>query len=305
MGFLNFGKKSNAALSDADLEDLTVGEATLLRTLFAEKWPAAAGAITVNGDYAEGESGAQYGLYNLSRAVKLEPESNWPEVVERHISGLLSRQSAPRDEDLSDDQVLSLVKARLIPSSYLPESHRAAYTYRRAITTGLEAILMLDHPETTTAVADSIVSRFDAGQLWATALAAVAAEPVEEVHTLDAGSGAFQAIVSDSMFTASRVLDFPALLATAGVSSAPHGVLFAVPSRHHVAFHVVAGPEAIYVVHDLYRFAQQAFGQGVGEIAADVFYWSDAGYEKVTSSDESGRVSVDGTGAFFASINGF
>lgn len=305
MGFLNFGKKSNAAQPDADLEDLTVPQAILLRTLFAEKWPTTAGAITVHGDYAEGDSGAQYGLYNLARAVKLEPESNWPEAVERHISGLLSRQAAPRDEDLSDDQVLSLVKGRLIPSSYLPESHRAAYTYRRTIVSGLEAILMLDHPETTTAVPDAIVGRFDAGQLWATALAAVSAEPIEEVHTVDVGNGAFQAIVSDSMFTASRVLDFPALLAAAGISSAPHGVLFAVPSRHHVAFHVITGPEAIYVVQDMHGFAQQMFGQGAGEIATDVFYWSDSGYEQVTSSDESGRVSVDGTGAFFASINGF
>ncbi|MGH3689127.1 MAG: hypothetical protein ACRDT7_03130 [Microbacterium sp.] len=305
MGFLNFGKKSNDARPDPDLEDLTVREAALLRTLFASKWPSGEGAITMHGDYAEGESGAQYGLYNLSRAVKLEPESKWPEVVERHISGLLSRQSAPRDEDLSDDEVLSLVKARLIPSAYLPESQRESFTYRRAIVNGLEVILMLDHPEITSAVPDSIVGRFDAEQLWATALAAVSSAPIDEIHTLDAGSGAFQAIVSDSMFTASRVLDFPALLAAAGVSSAPHGVLFAVPSRHHVAFHVITGPEAIHVVQDMYGFAQQAFGHGVGEIATDVFYWSDSGYEQVTSSDESGRVAVDGTGAFFASINGF
>ncbi|MFK0241407.1 hypothetical protein ACIQTX_11130 [Microbacterium sp. NPDC090281] len=305
MGFLNFGKKSNNSQPDPDLEDLTVREAALLRTLFASKWPAAEGAITLHGDYAEGASGAQYGLYNLSRAVKLEPESNWPEVVERHISGLLSRQSAPRDEDLSDDEILSLIKARLIPSAYLPAAQRETFRYRRAIVDGLEVILMLDHPEITSAVPDSIVDRFEAEQLWAAALAAVSTEPIDEIHTLDTGNGAFQAIVSDSMFTASRVLDFPGLLAAAGVASAPHGVLFAVPSRHHVAFHVITGPEAIHVVQDLHGFAQQMFGQGVGEISADVFYWSDAGYEQVTSSDESGRIAVDGTGAFFASINGF
>lgn len=305
MGFLNFGKKSAAAQPDPDLEDLTVREADLLRTLFAQKWPATEGAVTMHGDYAEGESGAQYGLYNLSRAVKLEPESNWPDVVERHISGVLSRQSAPRDEDLSDDEILSLVKARLITSEYLPESHRGSFTYRRSIVDGLEVILMLDHPETTTAVPDSIVGRFDSELLWATALAATSAEPIDEIHTIDAGGGAFRAIVSDSMFTASRVLDFPALLTAAGISAAPHGVLFAVPSRHHLAFHVIEGPEAVHVVQDMYGFAQQMFGHGVGEIAADVFYWSESGYEQVTSSDESGQVAIDGTGAFFAAINGF
>lgn len=305
MGFLSFGKKSKDAQPDPDLDDLTVREAALLRTLFASKWPAAEGAITMHGDYAEGESGVQYGLYNLSRAVKLEPESRWPEVVERHISGLLSRQSAPRDEDLSDDEILSLVKARLIPSAYLPESQRGSFTYRRVIANGLEVILMLDHPEITSAVPDSIVDRFDAEQLWATALTAVSAEPIDEIHTLDVGNGAFHAIASESMFTASRALDFPALLTAAGVESAPHGVLFTVPSRHHVAFHVISGPGAIHVVQDLHGFAQQAFGQGVGEIATDVFYWSESGYEQVTSSDESGRVAVDGTGAFFAAINGF
>lgn len=305
MGFLKFGKKSTAADPDPDLEDLTVREAALLRTLFAEKWPAAEGAITLHGDYAEGASGSQYGLYNLSRAVKLEPESNWPQVVERHISGLLSRQAAPNDADLSDEEILSLVKPRLVPSGYLPESHRDLFTYRRVVVDGLEVILMLDYPETTSAIPDAIVGRFDAEQLWATAVAAMSAEPLDEIHTIDAGSGPFQAVVSDSLFTASRVLDFPALLAAAGVSSAPHGVLFAVPSRHHVAFHVISGPEAIHVVHGMHGFAQQAFGHGVGEISADVFFWGESGYEQVTSSDESGRVAIDGTGAFFASINGF
>ena len=305
MGFLNFGKKKSAAEVDPDLDDLTKEQAALLRRLFAELWPAAEGTVTVHGDYAESSSGGQFGLYNLSRAVKLEPEQNWPQVVERHISGLFSRRSEPTDDELSDDEILSLVKARLIPSTYLPESHRAAFTYRRAIVNDLEAILMLDHPETVSTVPDAIVSRFDADHLWQTAIVAVSAEPLAEMQTLDAGSGPFHLIATESMFTASRALDIPALLARAGVPSAPHGVLFAVPSRHHLAFHVVEGPSALQVVHGMAQFAQMAFSDGVGEISANVYYWSAAGYEQVTTTREDGPVTVDGTGAFFATINGF
>lgn len=303
MGFLNFGKKRSAKEFDPDLDDLTVEEADLLRRLFAETWPASEGTITLHGEYAQSSSGGQFGLYNLSRAVKLEPQQNWPQVVERHISGLLSRASAPAETELSDDEVLSLVKARVVASSYLPESHRAAFTYRRTIANGLEAILMLDFPETTSAIPDAIVSRFDAESLWNTAIAAVSAEPLGEIQTVDAGSGPFAIATTDSMFTASHVLDVPALLAQAGVVSAPHGVLFAVPSRHHVAFHVVESVSAIEVAYEMSQFAQMAFGQGVGEVSPDIYHWSEAGYEQVTSMDESGAVTVDGTGAFFSAVN--
>ncbi|WP_435744511.1 hypothetical protein [Microbacterium sp. PMB16] len=304
MGFLNFGKKKSAAEVDPDLEDLTKDEAATLRQLFADFWPTAEGTITVHGDYAESSSGGQFGLYNLSRAVKLEPEQNWPQVVERHISGLFSRSSAPKDSDLSDDEILSLVKARLIPSAYLPESHRGQFSYRRVIVNDLEAILMLDYPEAVSTVPDAIVSRFDADRLWQTAIAAVSAEPLDEVQTLDAGTGPFHLIATDSMFTASRALDIPALLARVGVASAPRGVLFAVPSRHHLAFHVVEGPSALQLVHGMSQFAQMSFSEGVGEISANVYYWSEAGYEQVTTFGEDGSVMVDGTGAFFAAING-
>jgi hypothetical protein len=305
VGLLNFGKKKAAVQFDPDLEGLTSDEAALLRRLFAELWPAAEGTITVFGDYAESSSGGQFGLYNLSRAVKLEPEQNWPQVVERHISGVLSRSSEPKDDDLSDDEIVSLVKARLIPSAYLPESHRGQFDYRRVIVNDLEAILMLDFPEAVNTVPDAIVSRFDADLLWQTAIGAVSAEPLAEMQTLDAGGGPFHLISSDSMFTASRALDIPSLLASTGSGSAPHGVLFAVPSRHHLAFHVIESPAAIQVVQGMFQVAQTAFGQGVGEISPHVFYWGSSGYEQVTSIGENDAVNIDGTGAFFGAINGF
>jgi hypothetical protein len=305
VGFLNFGKKKSAQEFDPDLDDLTVEEADFLRRLFAEMWPASEGTITLHGEYAQSSSGRQFGLYNLSRAVKLEPRPNWPEVVERHISGLLSRDSAPQEGDLSDDEVLSLVKARLIPTSYLPESHRETFTYRRTIADGLEAILMLDFPETTSAIPDAIVSRFDADSLWQTAIAAVSAEPLDQFAILDAGSGRILGAMTDSLFTASHVLDVPALLARADIAPAPHGVLFAVPSRHQLLFHAVESPSALSVVNEMAQLAQMGFTKGVGEISPEVYFWSGAGYERVTSTDASGSVTVDGTGAFFSAINSF
>lgn len=305
VGFLNFGKKKSAQHADPDLDDLTAEEADFLRGLFAELWPASESTITLHGEYAQSSSGDQFGLYNLSRAVRSEPRQNWPQVVDRHISGLLSRSSAPAEADLSDDEVLSLVKARLVPGTYLPESHREAFTYRRAIADGLEAILMLDFPETTTAIPDAIVSRFDADSLWQTAIAAVSAEPLDEFATLDAGSGRILGAMTDSLFTASHVLDVPALLAQANLPSAPHGVLFAVPSRHQLLFHVVESPNALHVTNDMAGLAQMGFTKGVGEISPEVYFWSGAGYERVTSTDASGSVTVDGTGAFFDSLNSF
>ncbi|MEV4735308.1 MULTISPECIES: hypothetical protein [unclassified Microbacterium] len=304
MGFLNFGKKKTAD-RDPDLDDLTVEEADFLRRLFAEMWPASEGTITLHGEYAQSSSGGQFGLYNLSRAARVEPRENWPQVVERHISGLFSRRSAPAEADLSDDEILSLVKARLITSSYLPESHRAAFTYRRTIADGLEAILMLDFPETASAIPDAIVSRFDPDFLWKTAIDAVSAEPLDEFAVLEVGSGRILAAMTDSLFTASHVLDFPALLADAGVTSAPHGALFAVPSRHELLLHVVESPSAISVVSEMTQLAQLRFSRGVGEISSEVFYWSGAGYERVTFTHEGGSVNVDGTGSFFAAVNGF
>lgn len=305
VGFLNFGKKKSAQQFDPDLDGLTIEEADLVRRLFAQLWPASEGTITLHGECAQSSSGGQYGLYNLSRAVKLEPQQNWPQVIERHIVGLLNRSSAPNDAELSDEEVLSIVKARLVPSTYLPETHRDAFTYRRPIADGLEAILVLDHPETTTAVPDAIVSRFDADSLWQKAIAAMSAEPLGEVQSVDAGSGPFSIVITDSLFTASHVLDIRALLTQAGITAAPHGVLFAVPSRHHLAFHVVESSSAVHVAHDMAQFAQMAFGQAVGEISPNVYHWGDAGYEQVTSLGEEGRPIVDGTGAFFSAVNSF
>ncbi|KJQ52970.1 hypothetical protein [Microbacterium sp. SA39] len=303
MGLLNFGKKKRASEFDPDLDDLTIEEADLLRRTFAQRWPASEGTITLHGEYAESSSGAQYGLYNLSRAVKLEPQENWPQVIERHISGVLSRRDEPKDNDLSDDEVLSLVKARLIPSSYLPDTHKQHFTYRYVVAEGLEAILMLDYPESATALPDGVVSRFDAEALWTAGIAALAQEATDEAFTMNAGSGQFLIVSTESLFTASHALDFPSFLPRFGVSEAPRGVLFAVPSRHHLVFHVVEGPNALTVASDMRGFAQKVFGDHPGEISREVFYWGASGYEKITSVDADDQLTVDGTGAFFDAIN--
>lgn len=299
MGFLNFGKKKVAA--DSDLDDLTTEEAAYLRELFARLWPTSEGTITLHGDYAESSSGHQYGLYNLSRAVKLEPRQNWPQVVERHLSGLFDKADEP--DALSEEQILSLVKARLIPSSYIPDTHTQHFTYRYVVAAGLEAILMLDYPESATAVPDSVVNRFDAEKLWKAGIAALAQEATDEAFSMNAGSGQFLIVSTDSLFTASHVLDFPSFLPRFGVAEAPRGVLFAVPSRHHLVFHVVEGPSALAVASEMRGFAQMVFGDHPGEISPEVFYWSAAGYEKITSVDEDDQLRVDGTGAFFDAVN--
>lgn len=306
MGFLNLRKKKAAATdADADLDGLTVEEAAHLRDLFAAHWPSEAGAITMHGEYAETEGGAQLGLYNLSRAVRAVPREQWPQVVAGHISGLLGQESRPADGDLSDAEILALVKARVISSSYLPDTHAPNFTYRRAIAEGLEAILMLDHPETTTAIPDEIVNRFDAETLWSAAIAASIEEPVDAMQTIGEGTEAFQVAVGDSFFTSSRALDMPAALARFGAVSVPHGVLFAVPTRHLLAFRVVDGPEAVHAVAGMQQFVQTVFDQQPGEISPHLYYWNDGLYELAASIDAEGRVNVDGNSAFFAAINSF
>ncbi len=99
------------------------------------------------------------------------------------------------------------------------------------------------------------------------------------------------AILGDSLFTASKAANLPAV-----IGSAPFGTLFTVPHRPMLIMLPISGPETVPAVQQLLSMTMQTLRSGPqpgGVLSPDVHFSRNGQVSRVSSIDESGSVSIN------------
>lgn len=268
---------------------LTESQAQRLRELVRVAWATEGREVTVHSDCVVDADGATFGLWNLAVSVADEPNRKWPSIVAAHVRRLATAE--PSVDALSDDELRSRLVLRLAASASLPEP--AWFATAPTLADDLRELLVLDFPETVVTPHEAdFAARGDLDEWRAVGRAnlwhMMRSEPREH-HTLARGDGGhFEALMGDSVYTASMAIFLPELLSLAGFADAGRGVLVTVPFRHQVAFRVIDGPEAALALTNLFRFGIAGYNDGAGPLSPHVYWVKDARWTRITDQDEDG-----------------
>lgn len=285
---------------DPVLPILSREAAAVLERLAREAWlaqgvetvPDGAGALVAM-------DGRVYGLSNLAATLAPESQGTWPELVRRHVAGLVDSHATPTP--LSLDEVRTQVYPRLRDRADLREPP----SYADSPLPGLLELAAIDYPtHVTDLLSDESVDTL--GGWEATREAAminlrglpmmhqdiVRADPERDdsdVHVL----------TSEDYFGPSRVLILAEVLAGIGIERPSHGVLVAVPNRHLLAAHVLAGPGVVAALQVLARISTGEHDHQPGAVSRHIYYVPSDGApaQQVTSFADDGTLSIDVEGA--------
>lgn len=232
------------------------------------------------------KDGLTLGLQNLAQLCNHEPLAAWSDVVSGHFAGMLGRDAeeaelARRVHDF--EAVRPSLRVRLYGEEVAgPE--RVTWP----VADGLTAALVFDLPTAVRTVSAEDAGRWGRSreELYAIGLANALKEPVEVEEVQLEGGGVVQALMGPSFFTSARALslDVP--------DDHPYGALVAVPHRHVVLVHVIAGLEVVRAINTMIVMTNGLFREGPGSISSDL-YWSRGGTVRALPS------SVDETGLTF------
>lgn len=235
-----------------------------------------------------GVDGQQYPLFNAyakTRGVSAEQASR---IVAEHIENLLAARTGPSPEQLSADELRRQVRTRIIPRDD-GRPNEPTFHYARPFAEGLVLALCVDFPTTVQYVTDAYLGdlALNRDELYAFGQLNTDREPVDERFEPVPG---IQAIGGDSLFTASKAANLPAVL-----GPAPLGTLFTLPHRHLIIALPITGPETVSAVEHLVAMTRHVLSDGPppgGVISADVLFSRDQEVSRVSSTDDDGAVSI-------------
>lgn len=231
--------------------------------------------------YADGQlhgaDGWTYGLTNVALIACQSPQSEWRDLLERHIRGLETAHATARDRDLGR------VGERLLLRLWA-HGDRPAPRFSQSFGDGLVGLPAIDHPEyvETLTGPDELTPLGGWDVVRRHALDNLGRLRADEVVCLEEGSDAEVRISIGGFFNASRVLVMPQLLRSDLLMEDPaHGVLFVVPNRHVVAVHQVRGEGLVAAGASLLKVARREFDVP-GSMSNDLWFWRAGVVQRVT-----------------------
>lgn len=297
MGLFSRGRDRAAGSPDPDLPSLSAEQADWLRARVVADLAAAGLPVEARGDHLVATDGNVYGLGNLAAMVAAAPRRERDAVVATHARGILAMREFREPETL--EEITGIVVARVLPDDPAHAPRDPDGYAGPDLGPGLVVRASLDFPTHVATLTD--LSPFGG---WAVvepyATANLRALPAPDHQVLrPAPDAEVHVFASDDLFGASRLLLLDDLLASQLRLERPaHGVLVAVPHRHLLAVHVLAGPE---VTHAMSTLIQLARGEhdGPGPVSPEVYYRApDGTLQQITGPAEDGGVAVLVTGAF-------
>lgn len=254
--------------------------------------------VTVYAGMVTDSSGRQFGLGNLAAVCHRDRrgERSWPALIRDHVGKVLRTMDGPQPlETLPEDEIRARLFPRVVAEDSLPASD--SFRYARPIAPGLREVLALDLPEAVQMLGeDSLLDIGDVAELRIRALNNLRALPVEGHETVRRGDGsAFEVLLGDSFFTASRVLVLEDLVERlTGAPLTPDGALVALPFRHQLAFHPIHDAQVIPALQAMAQFAAAGHEDAAGAITPNVFWWRRGTMTRLSEPDGDGlRVVVD------------
>lgn len=243
---------------------------------------------TIEDGYLRLDDGDTFGLHNLSVLASRVREKEWPQLVRAHLDGLLDKP----DTSGPPDPGAVLVKLRR--REEMPEL--PDYDAVEPVP-GVLAVVAVDYPEVVMEALHLPEGIPDVETAMRLAVANLSALPPPEHGTrlLDDAdeSSRVHFFVSDDFFGASRLLVLHEVLSRAGIATGPGGVLVAVPNRHVIVVHPLAGPGVVPALNWLVPFAQEDFDTQPGSVSPHVYHLAaDGRAGLVTREDEDGHAVV-------------
>lgn len=292
MGLFRRGPKADAP--DESFPFLTVDEAVEVRRLAAAEFARAGREVVIHSDHLEGAGGRQFGLWNLAAACKAAGRrGRWAEVVTAHVASIL--QAPPSPADLPVEEVLAHAVLRVYAADLLPPEVLAKMTYATEFVEGLVEALVYDSPNVVSMLLDVEVERCGATALRAAGLEHLVAEPLGGLESLKVGPGVIVDLIEgESVFTASKLLVLPEVLRRVyGDRDFPHGVLVALPDRHHLLIHPITGPQVIPALQAMASLVATQYASAVGGVSPSVYWWNAGRMERLSSIGEDSRIRID------------
>lgn len=288
-------KSGEDACQDEHLTFLTTRQAGLLRMLVRQMFAEQGREVTAYADHVRDDSGARFGLWNVAVACFDEPrgERAWPRVVAEHVRRVLADIDRDVFAGLRPAQVRARTYARLMAAAAVPDL--TWFRYARPVAPGLLELLAFDLPDSIVTFRDQDAERFGgAAALRQAGLTSLRALPVEHHERMTAPDGGhFDVLLGESVYTASRLLVMPDLLAgLLGRVNLRHGVLVAAPNRHQAAVHVIRDQSVIASINLMAGYALEAFRSAAGSLSPNVFWWRDGRWEQISRLEPDGGISV-------------
>jgi hypothetical protein len=282
---------------DNSLSTLSVEQAAALAELCL-RWLADRGT---DADYdgagvLHAADGTQYGLFNLAVAVREQAWRYWPAVVAHHLDAVVAANVSGSAPTL-DEMLVKVRRAKDLPE--LPD-YDADSPYP-----GLLALLAQDTPTMVHELlrADDIAHLGALEAVRARAMANLRALPPPD-HVVtpadpERSDADLHVFTGSDFFVASRALALHELLADVLSVEAPeHGCVVAVPNRHLLVVHLVAGVGIITAVNAMAALAAGAFAEMAGGVSDEVYYLPPSGpAQSVVARADDGSASVQVEGA--------
>lgn len=292
------GAMTNTPEMDAALTFLTVDQAAEVRRLVHQAFATRGIESVIHADRVEA-AGAVYGLWNVAaQCHSCDSHAEWPQVVADHVAKMLrTQEQTPDFSALAPEELMGLLKWRLSDEEMLrggvPE-HASEFA------PGVIRHLVADLPESIMTVRDDVLAGLPMGRAMDQAAAATRALlDTEEFdhHRLGEGDQAFDAVVGDSVFTATLAMFLPDVVARFRPDVDPRrGIIFALPNRHQIAFAVpTSGLQIVSVVQILLQFTIAGYQDGVSPVSPNLFLWHDGQIDQLTRIND-GQVEVHPTG---------
>ncbi|UQA97168.1 hypothetical protein [Streptomyces halobius] len=301
MGLFRRGPKrdSRDLARDAEFSFFSEREGGVFRSEVRQAFAEQGLEVTVYAGVVADSAGRQFGLGNLAAVCHRDRrgERSWPTLIRDHVGKVLRTMDGPQPlEILSEDEIRACLYPRVVAQESLPEAD--SFRYGRQPAPGLREVLALDLPEAVQMLSeDSLADLGEVAELRIRAMNNLRALPVEGHETVRRGDGsAFEVLLGDSFFTASRVLVLDELVQRImGTGLTPDGALVAMPFRHQLAFHPIHDAHVIPALQAMAQFAAAGHKDAAGAISPKVYWWRGGEMTPLCEPDGDGlRVVVDG-----------
>jgi hypothetical protein len=285
--------------------DVTAEVAVLAREIFAERGVET--TLQQTDDPSEpmlvAIDGTRFPLFNLVALCRSAPVRERRAIVEAHADRLLRTLEESDDSQLTEPEVRSRIRSRLLNASAL--TALGGLSYARDFSPGLVQVLCLDSP--------------DAVRILQTSTLEDLPLPVEElfrqgqrntndesIESRDNIGGNAWMLSGESLFIASKLADMQTLIEST-IGPAPHGVVVGVPERSSLLYTVISGPESVEDITQLLRVVDNiAFGEPEpvgGVVSSGIYYCVDGIVELVGGrSNQTEALAIDGSSGRFGEL---
>jgi hypothetical protein len=274
-----FGRKRPAVPDgppDETFTFFTSVQAARFRDLARQGFAEAGLEVTMHPDHVVDDAGRMFGLGNLAAACHNADrgEKDWRTITRDHAARIVRSLDQPSPfETLSRAELLASTYLRLTPTADLAPVRT---TYAREVVDGISEVLNLDLPETVMTYLDEHVEQLgpleDLRRVGLVNLRRVRFDERQKVAA--PGGGAFDVLLGESMFTASKLLVLEEVLAEQRLDHVKeNGVLVVAPFRHQLAVHPIRDSSVVPALQGLALFAQLGHDDAPGPLSPHVYWW--------------------------------